>query len=121
MNNNPAMPHWKIRGALSAPTWPPIPSPQGAMALAMLHSLEQTQWLPEAQIRERQLRQIESLLRHAWNESPACRGLWQGRYDPLAALTEQRFAALPVLKRLTLQEQFEALACRRQPASEPAG
>lgn len=108
-------PDWEIRSALPGAIWPPAPAPHGAMALAMLRTLEHTEWLSPADIRRQQFRQIDLLLRHAWSESPGYRTLWRGRYDPATPLTPEAFTRLPVLKRRALQDNFDALVCRSHP------
>jgi phenylacetate-CoA ligase len=83
-------------------TWPAISSPHGAAKLALLHQLEQTQWLAPQQVREAQRRQLEVLLRHAAATVPYYRAKWGEAVSP------GDFDALPVLLRRDLQESFDA-------------
>jgi phenylacetate-CoA ligase len=71
--------------------------------------LDRSQWLPLDQLRERQLQQLQVLLRHAHATVPYYRNRWSAVYDPATPLTFERFAALPTLTRRELQEQFENL------------
>ncbi len=81
----------------------------GATLLALLFHLDRSQWLPLEQLRERQLQQLQVLVRHALATVPYYRERWSAAYDPATPLTLERFAALPLLTRRDLQERFEQL------------
>ncbi|MBK5105771.1 MAG: hypothetical protein JJE42_16105, partial [Burkholderiales bacterium] len=110
-----AAPYWHIESAVPGVSWPGLPAPGGATVLALLFWLERTQWLTLDQLRERQLQQLQILLRHALATVPYYRERWGGVYDPATPLTFERFAALPLLTRRELQEQFENLKSRNVP------
>jgi phenylacetate-coenzyme A ligase PaaK-like adenylate-forming protein len=112
MNTPPA---WSIVSAIPGIGWPAIPSPGAGAVLALLDQLEQTQWLPAVALVERQLAQLQPLLRHAHANVPWYRRAWAGRFDPAAALRYDTFAALPLLTRRDVQENFDALRSARMP------
>lgn len=113
-------PAWEFQSAVPGAAWPAIPAGNGAVVLALLHQLEQTQWLAPEELRARQLRQMEVLLRHAHATVPFYRDRWAGLYDPAAPLSEARLARLPLLSRRDLQESFAQLASRNPPAAHGA-
>ena len=84
--------------------------------LSLLLQLERSQWLTLEQLRERQLRQLAVLLEHAAATVPYYRKGWGADFDPAAPLTLERFAALPLLTRRELQEQFAHLKSSQVPA-----
>ena len=111
------VPQWNFDSAVPGAAWPAIPAAGGAMALALLHQLERTQWLAPAKLLELQLGQLAVLLRHAHATVPYYRASWAGAYEPAAPLTYERFARLPLLSRRDLQEHFDALRSANPPAA----
>lgn len=111
---------WPISSTIEGVTWPGIPAAGNAAALALLWQLEQTQWLSPEALLERQMQQLAGLLRHAYATVPFYRTHWDGAYDPAAPLTPERFAALPLLRREHLQQNFAALSSARPPARHGA-
>lgn len=83
--------------------------------LALLFWLERTQWLSLDQLRARQLQQLDVLVRHAHATVPYYRQRWGADYDTALPPTLERFAALPLLTRRELQEQFENLKSGKVP------
>jgi len=110
-----ALPCWQIQSAVPGVAWPALPAPGGATMLALLFHLDRSQWLPLDQLRERQLQQLQVLVRHALATVPYYRERWGNRYDAATPLTFERFADLPLLTRRELQEQFEHLKSRNVP------
>jgi phenylacetate-CoA ligase len=102
-------PFWQFQSSVPGVSWPALPAPGGATVLSLLFWLDRSQWLPLDQLRERQLQQLQVLLRHAHATVPYYRNRWSAVYDPATPLTFERFAALPTLTRRELQEQFENL------------
>lgn len=94
---------WRIRSALPGIRWPAFPGPNAARLLALLHQLEQTQWLPAERLRELQSEQLALLLRHAYATVPFYRSQWRAAPDA-ADLKD-----LPVLMRRDLQDHFQGL------------
>lgn len=84
--------------------------------LALLFRLERSQWLPLDQLRQRQLGQLQALVRHALATVPHYREAWGADYDAATPLTLERFAALPLLTRRDLQERFDHLKSGGLPA-----
>ena len=111
----------RLYSAVAESAWPAVPSPAGAQALAAQFQLEQSQWWPPGKLEAAQLRQLAQLLRHAHDQVPFYRERWaQAGYRPAAALTAEKFAALPLLTRSDLQQNFEALKARTVPAGHGA-
>ena len=108
---------WQYQSALPGAVWPAVPAPEGAAVLGLLFQLERSQWLSAESLLEQQLRQLELVLRHAHATVPHYRERWSDAYDANAPLTRERFAALPLLARRDLQEQFEALKSSQIPAA----
>ena len=113
-------PVWPIQSMLPGIEWPPVPSPGGAQALAMLRQLEFTQWLPAPELEQKQMRQLAALLRHAWATVPYYATAWAGAFDPAAVLDPAALARLPLLTRRALQDNFERLKSARVPAEHGA-
>lgn len=108
-----ASPAPEVRSVVAGIGWPGIPSDSGAHLAALLFQLERSQWLPAEQLRERQLEQLRTLLRHAKATVPyyerTLRGLDVDRLDWAA------FHALPTLSRKALQACFDVLKSRAPP------
>ena len=111
---------WQIESAVPGVSWPGLPSPGGATVLALLYSMEHTQWLSLDQLRERQLQQLQILVRHAMATVPYYRKRYGEIYDPETPLTFERFHALPLLTRRELQEHFDHLKSSQVPADHGA-
>ena len=95
------MSEWHYESGMPGIAWPAISVPHAAAKLAMLHQLEQTQWLSPQRLRELQLRQLELLLRHAADTVHYYRAGW-GR-----TISAQDLGDLPVLPRRDLQDRFD--------------
>jgi phenylacetate-CoA ligase len=113
-------PPWRFTSAVPGVSWPALPAQNGALTLALVHQLEQTQWLAPQQLLEFQLEQLAVLLRHAYATVPYCKARWAGAYDPAAPLTYERFARLPWLTRRELQDRFSDLRSANAPAAHGA-
>lgn len=113
-------PCWQVHSAVPGVAWPALPAPRGAVVLAFLFQLEQSQWLSLDQLRVRQLAQLQVLVRHALATVHFYRERWGGIYDPAQPLTRECFAALPRLTRRDLQEQFENLKSNNPPPAHGA-
>ncbi|HKU69310.1 MAG TPA: hypothetical protein VJQ51_00595, partial [Burkholderiales bacterium] len=107
---------WQYRSAVPGIEWPAIPGQEAAALLALQFQLERTQWLPVARLQELQFRQLDVLLRHAWETVPYYRERWQGSYDPESLLTPETFERVPLLTRSEVQAQGERLYSARPPA-----
>jgi phenylacetate-CoA ligase len=107
-----------MHSAVEGIGWPALPPSNAAAVLAQVYQLEQSQWWPAALLRERQLAQLELLLRHAHRHS----AFYRERLDAAGTmrggpLDEDRFRAIPRLQRTELLAQESAITCREVPAS----
>ncbi|MCC7484363.1 MAG: phenylacetate--CoA ligase family protein [Burkholderiales bacterium] len=106
-----------VRSGLPGVIWPAVTAPDTALALALQYQLERSQWLPPAALHELQQRQLDAVLRHAWETVPFYRWHWHTRAGPGAAPLRDRFAGLPLLHRADLERGFDALKSGACPAS----
>jgi phenylacetate-CoA ligase len=109
-----ALPHSTLENIL----WPAIPGPTAARLMAMLFQLEQTQWWSPAELLTQQLRQLQSLVLHAYYSVPFYRQrLEQIGFEPLQPLTLERWRTLPLLTRTDIQSAGDALRSQLLPGS----
>ena len=102
-----ASPEPGVRSVIAGICWPGIPSDPGAHLAALLFQLDRSQWLPAEQLRECQLEQLRTLLRHAKATVPYyARTLCELDVD---RLDWAAFHALPTLSRKDLQANFDVL------------
>ena len=73
-----------------------------------------------AELRSWQLRQLDALVRHAWETVPYYRWHWHTAYEAGQPLTAERFERLPLLRRGDVQGQFEALNSTSVPTAHGA-
>jgi len=111
---------WQIQSGVAGVAWPAIPEPNGAAVLAVLHQLEQTQWLGAQALQALQLRQLGTVLQHAYATVPYYRARWAGAYDPRAPLGAEQFSRLPLLSRRDLQDRFLELRSDNPPSAHGA-
>lgn len=111
-----AVPFILMRSALPGAEWPAVVRPDHATFLALQYQLERSQWLPPSELQVLQYRQLDSLVRHAFETAPFYRWHWHGAYEPGKPLTQEDFARLPLLKRAHLQESFDELRSARLPS-----
>ena len=105
-----------FRSFLDGALWPAVPSQRGASVMALLFQFEETQWWTPERLLERQLRQLEALLRHAWESVPYYRmRLGAANYRPGSALTLSLWRELPLLTRRDVQSWGRSLASLRPP------
>jgi phenylacetate-CoA ligase len=98
--------------------WPGIPDDAGAQALALQYQLQRSERLSAAQIRFAQLRQLHEVLGEAFRKIPYWRdALARAGFHPDRALSEEQFAALPVLDRAQVQALGDAIVNPSPPAS----
>jgi phenylacetate-CoA ligase len=90
--------------------FPAVAAGADGAVLALLYQLEQTQWWTAERLRDAQLVQLRSLLRHAHSHVPWYRGRMDAcGFDALADFGWEEFAKLPVLTRMELQRNGAAL------------
>ncbi len=95
--------------------WPGLPGGEGAVLLAMLHQLDQTQWWSPAQILDHQLEQAARLLRHARDTVPFYEKRLAG-LDFDGNFSLEAYRRIPVLTRRDIQEAGSAIHSRAVPA-----
>ena len=102
--------------------WPSVPSPVASALVAQLFQLEQTQWLSEKALLERQLLQLGQLTAYAHRHSPFYRQVFDRhaiRAD--APWSAEKLRGVPLLSRETLVEQSANVNCDVVPqAHEPS-
>ena len=90
--------------------WPRLPSPQGALALALHWQFEQSQWFAPERLLEIQMQQLGELLRHARRYVPYYRDRPDWKAIDLAATPVlEAFRQLPRLSRAEVQAAGKAL------------
>lgn len=105
---------WRIASGMPGFAWPGLPGPSGQAVLGLLQQLEDSQWWPPERLREMQSRQLDVLLKHAYDTVPYYRERWRVR--PVAA----NLPDLPILSRSDLQAHFGALQSQRIPPTHGA-
>jgi len=100
---------WQFESSLAGSVWPPVGGHPAGAVLALLFQLEETQWLAAQSLETEQDRQLEVMVRHAWNTVAYYRQLWKGSHDPDAPWSRERFQRLPLLTRRDLQQGYEQL------------
>jgi phenylacetate-CoA ligase len=107
-----------LRSAFPEIVWPVMPTPAGASLLAMQYQLQQSQWWSPESLRAQQFRQLDVLLRHAYDTTSYYRRQFDAAgFDPKQPLDGQTFARLPLLTRAHLQQAFGDLCSQHVPAS----
>jgi phenylacetate-CoA ligase len=109
------LPAWHYRSGMSGIAWPAVPEPRGAALLSLLFQFEHTQWLPPAELRALQERQLAVLLQHAHETVPYYRESWRDAFDPAQALMPEALARLPLLTRQQLRDRYADLQSTRAP------
>jgi phenylacetate-CoA ligase len=103
--------------AVEGVVWPAATGGTQAMALAALHELEHSQYLPPEEMRRRQFLQAGHLLAHAAKTMPFWRErLRMAGVDPAKPLDDESWAKLPILTRREVQDGGTALHCAQLPA-----
>jgi phenylacetate-CoA ligase len=104
--------------SLSDIVWPAIPSSEAATMFTVMHQLEQSQWLPEDELKAQQFRQLGHIIKHAFNTVPFYRERFQqAGIDPLQDDIETLLQRLPVLKRAEIQAAGDNLYSTQPPES----
>ena len=102
-----------MRSAMPGVVWPAITDDRAAQALALQFQFEQSQWWPLERLQAQQLKQFQSVFRHAVATVPYYR-------DRYAAVTEisdwQDFSSLPVITRREVQLAGDAMHSEAPPS-----
>ena len=109
----------QVRSSLAGMAWPGLPARHATYSLALLYQLEHSQWLPAEELLGLQFRQINLLLRHAFETVPyyrARRPEWGIDLDQ--AITPEVFRQrVPLLTRSEVQELGDDLLSAKIPKS----
>lgn len=84
--------------------WPPIPAPQSAQLITLMHYLEKNQWHSADEIKQQQIKQLSKLVFHAASTVPYYQNKFKflNNLDNPKALWEQ-WQEIPLLTREDLQ------------------
>lgn len=84
--------------------WPAIPHPRPAAVLALLFELECSQWQSAEQLQTQQFRQLQHVVRHAYETVPFYRAMFDDRkLDAQLVARPDRWRDVPVLTRRDIQ------------------
>lgn len=107
----------QVRSSLAGMAWPGLPARHATHSLALLYQLEHSQWLPAEDLLNLQFRQIDLLLRHAFETVPyyrARRAKWDIDLDH--RITPEEFRQrVPRLTRPEVQELGDELLSAKFP------
>lgn len=108
--------HYGPKSVVTGIGWPGLPSPSGAIALALQFQLERSQWLSAEQLQGLQFGQLQQLLQHAYANNP----FYKKRLDAAAVdvngpLTPDVLRQLPVLRRADVQNAGASLFSQQVP------
>ncbi len=109
----------QVRSALAGMAWPGLPARHATYSLALLYQLEHSQWLPAEDILSLQFRQINLILRHAFETVPyyrAQRDEWGIDLDH-AITPEEYCQQVPILTRAEVQQLGDDLLSTDIPQS----
>ena len=109
----------QVRATVAGMAWPALPSRHATHCLALLYQLEHSQWLPAGELVNHQFRQINLVLRHAFETVPHYRArAAEWGIDPDRAMTVEEFCRrVPVLRRAEIQELGDELLSAEIPQS----
>jgi phenylacetate-coenzyme A ligase PaaK-like adenylate-forming protein len=106
-----------LKTSLTGNIWPVFTKPKESNHLAMQYWLEQTQWYSEGKLRELQLQQAQYLIMHAVETVPYYRDCFKAAaIDPNTSSITDYWEQIPILKRVSLQQQTNALLSENIPA-----
>ena len=109
----------QVRSALAGMAWPGLPARHATNSLALLYQLEHSQWLPAEELLRLQFRQINLVLRHAFETVPyyrARRHEWGIDLDHAITPEEYR-RRVPILTRAEVQQLGDDLLSADIPPS----
>lgn len=109
------MSFFKIK-SLPGTTWPPLPFPETSLIWSAYQTLDKTQWLKPSEIQELQLQQVNTLLKHCYDNVPYYHQLLDSIYQfdkPVTSLID--FRRIPLLTRTLYQQNFEQIKAIKLP------
>ncbi len=108
----------RIKSDIDAIDWPPILTGNAAILAALIHQLDETQWVSPEEIRARQHEQLVILARHCVRQSRQFRGrMDRAGLKPDDLGSASGLAKLPVLGRRDIQAARDDLFCAQIPTS----
>jgi len=108
----------RYRSQVDSVAFPALHQIKGALLLATMKQLDESQWWPVEQLHQAQLEQLGILIRHAVATVPYYQQKLAGiDINSIHQWGKEQFAAIPVLKRTTLQDQYENLRSQNLPES----
>lgn len=106
----------RYRSQMPMIEWPAMPSASAAYTLALVMQLEDSQWWTPDMLLSHQLRQLESLLGHAYQQVPHYRKqLDSCGYQPGDRLDPESWRSIPTLKRKDVLELGRKLDAAQVP------
>lgn len=110
-----------LRSSMPGQLWPAVPDNAGALALALQYQFSRSEWWPAERIAQFQFVQLNSVVRHAFEQVPYYRAqLTAIGYTAASGLTPELLALLPVLTRRDIQAAGAALFAARSPLEHGA-
>jgi phenylacetate-CoA ligase len=109
-----------MQSRLPGVVWPAVPGQQGLLLAALLKQLEQSQWLPAAEIEQAQIRQLNALTEHARRHSPFHAGRLAGLPPDQTQGLREWLSAIPVMRREDLQKRRADIDCAWMPPEHGA-
>lgn len=102
--------------SLPGTAWPAVPLPQFSSIWNAYQELERTQWLSPSEIEELQIKQINSLLKHCYDNTPYYRNiLIQTGLSNRPIKNIQEFKRIPFLTRSLYQKHFNGIKANKFP------
>lgn len=98
--------------------WPPVLAGRAATLAALLHQLNESQWLPAAELEKRQYERLAVLAAHSFAHSPYFQQrMTQAGLTPDSLASPEGLRRLPPLTRRDAQAMTESMRCRHVPPS----
>jgi phenylacetate-CoA ligase len=110
---------WNIISSVTGIQWPALPAPVGAARLAVLFEIEQSQWWPEAKLRQYQYSQLRPLLKHCNEQVPYYKGMFKNLLSS-NVMTDEQWLNIPLLTRNIVQANGDMLRANTMPPGHGA-
>ena len=110
--NSPGAAAWPpLLSQLPGLAWPALPGQQRLFLATLLAQLEQTQWLPAADMERVQVRQLRVLLEHAQRHSCFHAERLAGICPDQTQGLQECLSAIPLMRRADLQSRRAEIDC----------
>ncbi len=94
-----------LTSKLPGVVWPAMPGGKGSQLLALLFQLDESQWLPAAEIERRQFGQLRQLVQHCYRQVPFYRDRMRAAgIEPTSAFEPEDWRRMPLLTRHEVQQ-----------------